>query len=96
MFVGMTLDEFVDELIRRAAVLGYHPTIFMRMRAEHGTVSAIRRIVESSEPQSGFKRLKELGLTDWCLESGVLKYPDQFPAKTAVYAKARLDGILDV
>jgi hypothetical protein len=91
----VTLEQFVDELIRRARPRGYVPTIFMRMRAEYGTVSAIKRLVETSEAQSGFRRLKELGMLDWSLESAVLKFPDQFTRKTIEYARARLQGILD-
>jgi hypothetical protein len=91
----MTLDQFVDELIRRAAAHRYVPTTFIRMRADYGTVSAIRKLVETSEPQSGFRRLKELGMLDWSLESAVLAFPCQFTAKTIKFARARLDGTLD-
>ncbi len=91
----MTLDQFVDELIRRARPRGYTPTTFMRMRAEYGTASAIRRLVETSEAQSGFHRLRELGMSDWCLEAAVLKFPDQFTKRTIDYARARLAGIFD-
>ena len=92
----MTLEEFVDELLRRAAAKDYHPTIFMRMRQQYGTVGAIKRIVETSEPQSGFRRLRDLGLSEWCLEAAVLRYPDIFTErKTREYAQARLSGVLD-
>jgi hypothetical protein len=91
----MTLDQFVDELIRRAAAHRYFPTTFMRMRTQYGTVSAIRKLVETSKPQSGFRRLKQLGMLEWTLESAVLAYPHQFPATTIKFARARLDGTLD-
>jgi len=83
-------------MIKRAAARGYHPTTFMRMRQDYGTALAIRRLVETSEPQSGFRRLKELGLSEWCLESAVLKFPNEFKEhKTREYACARLEGKLD-
>lgn len=91
----MTLDQFVDELIKRAAPKGYSPTIFMRMRENYGTVTAIQKLVETSEPQSGFRRLQKLGMTEWCLESAVVRFPDQFTRKTLEYARARLDGVFD-
>jgi hypothetical protein len=93
----MSLDEFVDEMIRRARPLGYTPITFMRMRDDHGTAQAIRRLVETSEPQSGFRRLRDIGMKDWTLEAAVLRYPEtaEFTQHTAEYAKARLDGILD-
>lgn len=92
----MTLDEFIDESIRRSRAKGYHPSIFIDMRQKFGAIAATKRLVETSEPQSGFKRLKQLGLLDWSLEAAVLKFPNEFPdKKTQEYAKARLDGIFD-
>lgn len=92
----MTLEQFIDESIKRSAEKDYHPTTFMRMRRDYGTIRAIKRLVESSERQSGFRRLQELGMLDWSLEAAVLKFPEDFPdRKTAEYARARLDGILD-
>ncbi len=92
----MTLEPFIDESIKRSNKKGYHPTTFIRMRSDYGTIPAIKRLVESGEPQSGFRRLKELGMLDWSLEAAVLKFPQDFPdRKTAEYARARLDGILD-
>lgn len=91
----MTLDQFIDEMIEKARPFSYSPTTFMSMRDKYGTVSAIKRLVETSEPQSGFRRLREIGLSDWCLESAVIKFPNEFTKKTIEYARARLDGKLD-
>ena len=89
----MKLDQFVDEMLRRAADLDYHLIPFIRIRHEYGTAGAIKRIVESDE--SSFQRLVDLGLKDWTLESAVLKFGDIFPdRKTRKYAKDRLDGKL--
>ncbi|MFG1345112.1 hypothetical protein V5F59_09485 [Xanthobacter autotrophicus DSM 431] len=93
----MTLEQFIDESIQVSRTKGYHPTTFMRMRADYGTVGAIRRLVETGEKQSGFVRLRELGLLDWSLEAAVIKFPDEpgFTRTTIAYAEARLQGILD-
>ena len=93
----MDIEEFVNEGIRRSNEKGYFPTKFMQMRSELGTVEAIRRLVETSEPQSGFKKMRALGLSDWTMEAAVIRYPDQqgFSEKTFTYAQARLDGVLD-
>lgn len=93
----MTLEQFIDESIRRSAEKGYHPTTFLRMRQDYGTVGTIKRLVENGERQSGFVRLKELNLLDWSLEAAVLKFPNEpgFTRTTKAYAEARLSGILD-
>jgi hypothetical protein len=91
----VTLDDFIDQSIKEAVVQGYTPTTFMRMRNAYGTVEAIRRLVETCKPQSGFYRLKELGLYRWFLEAAVLKFPSDFSKRAQTYAQARLDGKLD-
>ena len=40
------------------------------MRHQPGTIDAIERLVQSGDLQSGFKRLKQLGLIDWTIEFG--------------------------
>ena len=72
------LEAFIDKSIGVSREHGYNPTIFMDMRRRYGTVGAIDRLVRSGEIQSGFKRLKELGLLEWTIESAVLKFPDKF------------------
>ena len=91
----MTLDEFVDEGIRLGREHGYHPTAFIGMRKEQGTRPAIERLVKSSEPKAGFKRMQELGMVEWTLKSAVMKYPDEFSKEAKIYAQARLEGTLD-
>ena len=86
-----TLDEFVDELIRLSNQAGYDPKAFRQMRARLGTVEAIKRLVIAGEIQSGFTRLKELGLLEWSLEAAVLKFPTEFTSEYEEAAKWRLD-----
>lgn len=75
------LDTWIDESIRISAKHDYHPTAFVAMRTRHGTVEAIRRLVSQGDIQSGFRRLKELGLKEWTIEQAVLKFPDEFPSR---------------
>lgn len=75
---GAELEAFVDEMLRRAHGKGYHPTAFIGMRGRRGTLEAISRLVRSGDMQSGFRRLKELGLLDWTIEAAVLKFPHEF------------------
>lgn len=84
------LEHFIDETIRLSGQKGYHPTIFIDMRRRHRTIPAIKRLVESGDVQSGFTRLKELGLLEWTIEAAVLKFPEEFPASTRECAEFRL------
>ena len=84
------LEAFIDETIRRARQKGYYPTVFQAMRSRHGTVAAIEKLVQSGEVQSGFKRLKALGLLDWSIEAAVIKFPDRFSPAAHQCAEFRL------
>lgn len=72
------LESFIDETIPQARQHGYHPTTFIAMRERHGTVHAIEKLVQTGDVQSGFRRLKELGLLDWSIEAAVLKHTNRF------------------
>ena len=85
------LEAFIDEAIRLSAANGYHPTVFIGMRARHGTVAAIEKLVVSPDLQSGFMRLRELGLLDWTIEAAVLKFPARFSRHARECAQFRLD-----
>lgn len=92
----MNVDEveaFVDELIRRAKPLNYSPSEFMRMRESNGgrSIEVIEKLVKSGDVQSGFKRLKEIGLLEWSLESAVLKFPSRFSKDARECAAFRLN-----
>jgi hypothetical protein len=89
------LEAFIDEGIRRSIRGGYNPTIFVGMRARHGTVEAITRLVQSGEIQSGFKRLNELGLLEWSIESAIIKFPHRFSANARECAEFRLRLVYD-
>ena len=84
------LESFIDETIKVARDHDYHPTIFIGMRHQHGTIPAIQKLVESGDVQSGFKRLEALGLLDHTIEAAVLRFPDEFLPRTRECAEFRL------
>lgn len=84
------LEAFVDETITVSRERGYHPTIFIDMRARLGTIQAITKLVESWDIQSGFKRLALLGLLDHTIEAAVLRFPGEFQPRTRECAEFRL------
>jgi hypothetical protein len=87
------LEAFIDESIHRAQARGYNPRVFIEMRATHGTVAAIEKLVRSSDIQSGLRRLHELGLTRCSVEAAVLEFPSRFTLETRKRAGARLTSI---
>jgi hypothetical protein len=73
------LDVWINKSIRLSAEHGYYPTTFIEMRGTLGTKAAIERLVLRSGIQTGFRRLKELGLLAWSIEAAVCKFPAEFP-----------------
>jgi hypothetical protein len=88
------LESYVDESIRKSAEAGYHPTTFIGMRNRHQTLEAMEKLVKSGELQSGFRRLKQLGLAaEWSVEAIILKFPDEFTRDAVECARWRLEQI---
>ena len=85
------LEKFVDEGIKRGAAKGYHPSIFIGMRQQMGTIRAISKLVRSGDIQTGFTRLFELNLLDWTIENAVLMFPGEFDAHDIACARFRLE-----
>jgi hypothetical protein len=94
MTTRQELEAFIDESITQSVEKRHRPSRFIEMRDRDGTMNAIVKLVETSDEQSGFVKAKELGLIDWCLETAVVKFQDQFSRRTLAYALARLDGRL--
>jgi len=65
------------------------------MRRDYGLERAIEKLVESSELQSGFTRLKKMNMLEWSLEQAVIHYPERFKPKTREYAGFRLSHAKD-
>jgi len=76
--MSQQLEEFIDLSIAKSGQKGYHPTTFIAMREERGTVPAIEYLVTQGEIQSGFRTLERLGMIGWTIESAVLKFPGDF------------------
>lgn len=74
-----SLEAFVNELMKRAKERGYNPTIFSGMRRQYGTLQAIEVLVQSGEIQSGFMRLKKLGLLEWSSSPPWSDFPPSSP-----------------
>lgn len=87
------LETWVDESIRLSGTKGYFPTDFMRMRRANSgrSVEPIERLVQSGDIQSGFRRMKQIGLIDWSLEAAVRKFPARFTKQALSCAEFRLD-----
>ncbi len=51
----------------------------------------MRRIVRSGEIQSGFRRLVQLGLREWTVEAGIVKFASEFDKETVEAAEWRLN-----
>jgi hypothetical protein len=84
------LEAFIDKAIEFAKERKYNPTIFQGMRRQYGTLNAIEKLVQSGEVQSGFTRLKQLGLLEWSIESAVTKFPAEFSHDARECAEWRL------
>ena len=87
------LEAFIDKTIELAKERGYNPTVFRGMRAQHGTVQAIEKLVQSGDVQSGFRRLKQLGLLEWTIEAAVTKFPTEFTRNARQCAEWRLQQV---
>jgi hypothetical protein len=88
------LEAFCDEGIRLViSRSGKYPTVFNDMRRNQGTKAAITKLMRSGETQSGFKRLKALGLLDWSIEAAVLKFSEEFDQETVDAARYRLKHV---
>jgi hypothetical protein len=87
------LEAFIDKSIELAKERGYNPAVFIGMRRQYGTVDAIERLVQSGDLQSGFKRLKQLNLLDWTIESAVTRFPTEFSRNARQCAEWRLQRV---
>ncbi len=89
------LEAWVDEATRRCIAADCHGLVFEQMRERHGTVSAMERLMRSGEIQSGLLRLWRMGMKNWSIEAGLLKFPERFKADAVAAAQFRLDHIGD-
>ena len=70
----------------------FRPDVFDASR-RFGTADPILgggKLVQSGEMQSGFKRLRQLGLLDWTIEAAVIKFAAEFSGNARQCAEWRL------
>ena len=86
-------EASVHESLKLSKAKGYVPSDFIVMRAKAGgnSIPVVSRLVRSGEMQSGFKRMKAIGLLEWSLEALVLKFLNLFQQADIDCAKFRLD-----
>lgn len=87
------LESFIDSSIKMSREHGYHPTTFISMRQRHGTIGAINKLVVSGDIQSGFTRMRSLGLLEWTIEAAVVSHSELFSDEVVGAAKWRLAQI---
>lgn len=93
------LEERFEERMRRAHAetkdLGYNPTAFTGMVAEHGFLGATRRLLRPGSAQSGFERLWAMRRLDLTVESVSLEpeWRDLFSDQELVEARRRLEEL---
>jgi hypothetical protein len=61
--------------IEQCRRLGYYPRTFARMRSEHGSREASRRLLRGSEIPQGLYTLAEMGHLELSLEAFILDNP---------------------
>ena len=90
-------NRFNEEMLRiydECTKFGYHPTIFLGMVHEHGSVETARRLLATEFEQYGFERLWTEGRLDLTVEALVLREPwrSLFALDTLAEAERRLEG----
>ena len=70
----------------------YKPTIFINMVYEHGMVDAVKRLINTSKPSSGYTKLWELNALNLSLEAIILEdeWKNIFTEEERMKAKKRL------
>ncbi len=87
-------DAFHDG-VRRCKKLGYNPTYFLRMVAEHGALTTARQLITATNPSEGFSRLWELGHLELTVEAIVLqdRFAPLFSSRELRLAHRRLEEL---
>jgi hypothetical protein len=86
------LNQWAEQAHRECIKLGYHPTIFTRMRHEYGTQGAIKKLLISGNIETGLQRILDMGRPDLSIEYAALKlFPEEFTEAERACAKFKLD-----
>ena len=78
--------------VRRIAVGLRHDaySLYSVQARRYGTLSAMEHLMPASEVHSGLKRLWELGLVEWSIESAMVKFRGEFSREAIERAEGRL------
>jgi hypothetical protein len=61
------------------------------MVARYGAVEAMRRVLRTPVERTPLRSLHKLGLLEWSIEAGVLRFPELFTAEDREIAQFRVD-----
>jgi len=89
-------DDVCMDAVQEGRLRGYDPTVYSRMRNQHGPVDTARRLIDESGVPYGFGRLWELNLLKLTLEAIVHdnpKFQALFSQKTLDNCRARLVAV---
>jgi len=89
----MTFEERVWQAISvMKNEYGYNPTIFITMVNKHGAIEAVKRLINSTKPSSGYTKLWELGALNLSMEAIILEenWVSLFTDEERAKAKKRL------
>ena len=79
----MDFEERINASVREMIHIGYKPQAFMTMRIMYGTVTAIKKLVNSQEIPKGFTTLWERNRLDLSMKRlSDYGYNNQFKEKT--------------
>jgi hypothetical protein len=67
--INMAFEFRVTNALHEMNKLGYTPHVFLKMKIEHGTVDAIKRLINSKEISDGFTKLWKLGKLNLSMEN---------------------------
>lgn len=85
--------EMLASVAEMKSKLGYNPTYFQRMIADHGAVDAARRLIHAPNPSEGFTRLWDAHRLDMTAEAHALlpRYEELFSEEDREQARSRLE-----
>ena len=64
--------RFRDSILQ-SRLFGYTPSLFEKMLNEYGAVEVVKKLIKSSDQQSGFRRLVNEGRLDLTMEKIMLE-----------------------
>jgi hypothetical protein len=81
------------EAIAECRKVGYSPTVWSRMIADHGAVVTAQKLIKSGDFQDGLLRLLKLGRSDLTIEHAVqdVRWQDLFTDEERELARWRLE-----